>query len=282
MKKVLFVLCGAVLAAGCEPAPDDVAAKSQNPATVIADAAAADAPDSVVAVVNGVEIPASRLLLYTRGQPVGDAEREAVVENAVTGELVMQAAMALGMDERPDVRDELVFARQNVLGRVYVQDLFEQNPIDDAVVEARYAELVGELQSEQQYEVAHILVEEEALALDLLRQVREDPSVFGALAGEHSKDPGSGQNEGKLGWMSPQTLVPEFAAAMQAMEAGDLSEAPVQTQFGYHIIRVDAVREAETPELTDELRQRILQQEQAQVVRANIEKLREAATVEFK
>lgn len=285
MKKIVLILFGAALAAGCDQVNNDTGdASSSSPAApLISDTAAADTPeDKIIVVVNGVEIPESRLALYAGGAPITDGNREEVIRNIVTGELITQAAKEAGFGDDPAVRSELILAEQSVFGRAYVTQFFQNHPISDEQVAARYETLKQELSGEKEYNVAHILVEDEKVAQDLLQQIQADGQVFEKLAGEHSIDPGSGANGGKLGWMQPQALVPEFAEAMKTLDSGELSPTPVKTQFGWHIIRVDETRDASPPELSDELRERIRQGEQSQLLNRHIEELRAKANIEIR
>lgn len=246
---------------------------------------AADDDSPSIATVNGVDIPESRIALYAQGEQITDANRDVIIQNMITSELIAQAAKEAGIDDRAEVREQLAIAEQTVLGRVYVGEFFSENPIDDDRIEARYEELAEQAKSSQEYDAAHILVEDEGTAKQLLAQLNEADDAaqtFAQLARENSKDPGSAANGGKLGWVAPQSLVPEFAAAMQQLDGGALSAAPVKTSFGWHIIRVDARREAQVPPLTPQLRQRIEQGERADLFSKHIEELRAAADIELR
>ena len=237
------------------------------------------ADDDVLAVVNGVSIPESRLLLYAQNAEVNDINRDAIINNIITGEVITQAAKNSGIAERPDIREQMAVAEQNILGRAYVDDFFARNPVDEARINSRYEELTAEADGKSEYNIAHILVAEEATATELLEKLKDDPALFAALATENSQDPSSAANGGALGWLVPEALVAPFATAMTELEEGELSE-PVQTEFGWHIIRVDGQRTLQVPPLTDELRQRIEQGERAEQFAKHVEQLRGAATIE--
>ena len=141
--------------------------------------------------------------------------------------------------------------------------------------------MTREAEGKQEYNVAHILVEDETQAVELLAQIKKAPQEFANLAQQHSTDSGSAANGGKLGWIAPQALVPEFASAMTALQGGGIVEAPVQTTFGWHIIHVEDTRDIEVPPLTPPLRQRIEESERASLFSEHIEQLRADATVEL-
>ena len=237
---------------------------------------AAAVDGDIVATVNGTPIPSRRLEVYSPpGQNVNTAE---VVENMITSELIYQAARAAKMHERPDVAEQLAVAEQTVLGRAYTQDFLANHSVSEEDVQARYAELQADLSGGNEYRSAHILVDDEALANDLHSQIVADGDKFAELAKEHSKDTGSATQGGDLGWLEPRVLVPEFASAMEAAEVGSLT-APVQTQYGWHIIRVDEKRPLSAPALNDELRARIEQAARAELFSKRIAELRDKADI---
>jgi len=242
--------------------------------------AAAEEEEKIVAIVNGVEIPESRLAVYAQaGAPVEN--RRQLIENIVTSELMAAEARKQGYESRPQVREEMIVAQQAVLGRAFAGDLLEKKPVDDALIEQRYAEFTAEFAEQKEYNVAHILVKEEEQANELLQQIKTDADSFAQLAEEHSQDPGSAANGGVLGWMQAQGLVPAFAEAMQALPPGGISDAPVETTYGWHIIRVDETRPLEAPPLNDEIRNRISQVARAEFLNEAIEGLRENAEIKI-
>lgn len=231
----------------------------------------------IIAVVNGSEIPELRISVYS---PVAGAQPpEAVLENIISSELIMQAARKQGMHKMPDISEQLKIAEQSVLGGAYTQNFIATHPVSEETVAARYEELRQSLEGQNEYRTAHILVEDEALAKDLHAQISADGGKFAALAGEHSIDAGSARQGGELGWTEPRALVPEYAAAMQQTEPGALAPAPVQTQFGWHIIRVDEKRPLSVPALDGELRHNIEQSVRAEMFSQHLEELRTAAEI---
>ena len=265
MKKSTLILCGALLVAGVQH-------YSSN-------GGLAAAQEDFVAVVNGVTLPANRLLAYVGGRDIPENERQVVIDNLITSELIVQAAREQGLDKSDQVRQELAVAEYSVLGQAYVNDFFSKNPVSPERVNQRYEELVKQAEGQQEYNVAHILVAEESLANDLLAQIKNDPAAFRALAQEHSADPGSAENGGVLGWVVPQVLVPPFAEAMVALADGEMVAAPVQTDFGWHIIRMDGRRPIAVPPLNDQLRQQIQQDVSAVMLSEHLQSLRQKAEV---
>jgi hypothetical protein len=145
-------------------------------------------------------------------------------------------------------------------------------------VQAAYDAAIADFEPATEYSAAHILVETEEEANDLLAQI-EGGADFAALATEHSQDPGSGANGGALGWFGAGRMVPEFEAAVVGLEPGGLA-GPVQTQFGWHLIRLDETRETTPPPL-EAVRAEVENQVRQEAVQAELEALRAGASIEL-
>ncbi|HBH40216.1 MAG TPA: peptidylprolyl isomerase, partial [Curvibacter sp.] len=149
------------------------------------------------------------------------------------------------------------FTRDSLLIRDLVASFQKNNPVTDAEIQAEYDKFVA-ANSGKEYRARHILVEKEAEAKAIIAQLKKG-AKFDAIAKKQSKDPGSGANGGDLDWAAPGNYVKEFSDAMVALGKGKTTETPVQTQFGWHVIRLDDVREAQLPKL-DEIKPQIAQQ----------------------
>lgn len=273
-KTLLIVAALALVAAGC--GRDD--AKTANNTAGDNTTTAASGDEKAVAIVNGVSIPESRITSYAAvaaGQ-LQDSQRQAIIENMINSELISQQAAKEGM--RESLRQQIIIAEQTVLGRAYVTKFLEDNPVSDADISALYETLTQG--SGKEYEAAHILVDNEGEANALLAQVLAAPDSFSQLAADNSKDPGSAQNSGSIGWVTPGGLVPPFAEAMQKTGKGKIHPEVVKTDFGWHIIRVDDIRDASFPPLDDQLRGQLRQQAQAQKITEHLEGLVNAAKIE--
>jgi peptidyl-prolyl cis-trans isomerase C len=155
-------------------------------------------------------------------------------------------------------------ARQSLLIRELFTSYQKKNPVTDEQLKAEYDKLKGQ-NSGKEYRARHILVEKEDEAKALVAKIKGG-AKFEDLAKASSKDPGSAQNGGDLDWAAPGNYVPEFSQAMTKLEKGKFTEEPVKSQFGYHIIQLEDVREAQFPPLEDikaQLRQRLEQQKMA-------------------
>lgn len=194
-----------------------------------------------VATVNGKQIKQS---VYdyiakdatSRGQKVDAPVKEAIVNKLVDSELVYQEAQKLGLDKQADyvAREEL--ARRELLTSAYLQDYVKKNPISDADTKAAY-EQYKKAYGEKEYSARHILVKTEAEAKEIIAQLNKGGD-FAKIAKEKSLDPGSKEKGGDLGWFSPATMVKPFSDAVAVLPKGSVSASPVQTQFGWHVIKL--------------------------------------------
>ena len=203
-----------------------------------------------LAVVNGKAVPSSRAeamaaQIEQSGRPVDEATLGQIKDHLTKLEVFAQAAEQQGIKAKPEYKQAAELALQQVL----VNELFIQfqrkNPVSEAEIKAEYDKFVAS-NTGKEFRARHILVETEAEAQALIAQIKGGAS-FEELAKNKSKDPGSGANGGDLDWANPSNYVPEFSAAMQKLDKGQLTDAPVKSQFGWHIIRVDDIRTAQLP-----------------------------------
>jgi len=244
--------------------------------------AAAPAFAQNIAVVNGTPIPKSRAdalieQLVHQGQQDTPQLQQAVREELVNREILMQEALRRGLPNRPDVKAQIAVAQQTVVLRALIEDFVKNNQPTDAEVTARYNALVKDAGGKE-YHLHHILVDNEQQAKDLIAKIKAGAS-FEDLAKQYSKDPGSGKNGGDLDWSDPKAYVPEFADAATHLQKGQMTDTPVHTQFGWHIIRVDDVR-AVTPPPLEQVRAQIVQQIQQEKLQAFEENLRKTAKIQ--
>ncbi|MEX3855652.1 MULTISPECIES: peptidylprolyl isomerase [Paraburkholderia] len=244
--------------------------------------AAAPAFAQNIAVVNGTPIPKSRAdaliqQLVHQGQQDTPQLQQAVREELVNREILMQEALRRGLPNRPDIKAQIAVAQQTVVLRGLIEDFVKNNQPSDAEVTARYNALVKEAGGKE-YHLHHILVDNEQQAKDLIAKIKAGAS-FEDLAKQYSKDPGSGKNGGDLDWSDPKAYVPEFADAAAHLQKGQMTDTPVRTQFGWHIIRVDDIR-AVTPPPLEQVRAQIVQQIQQEKLQAFEENLRKNAKIQ--
>ena len=246
-------------------------------------AAPAPAQAQNAAVVNGKPIPQSRVdefmkMLAAQGRP-DDAETRALVrDELIARELFTQEAEKRGLQKTPAVKTQVDNARQDILIRAMIRDYMEKNPVTDAEIEAEYKKVIADTKAAgKEYKARHILVENEDDATKIIAELKGGAS-FEELA-KQSKDPGSGANGGDLGWNTPATFVSEFGEAMAGLGKGQMTDKPIKTQFGYHIIRLEDIREAQLPPF-DQVKPQIAQQLQQQKLSKFQDDLRAKAKVE--
>ena len=220
-----------------------------------------------IAVVNGKAVPKSRVDLLmvqaTRGgqQAVTPELEQRVREEVVLREIFAQEAEKRGIAASAEYRSQMELARQTILIRELFSDYQKKNQGTDAEAKAEYdkAKTQG---AGTEYRARHILVEKEDEAKALLKQLTAG-AKFDELAKKHSTDKGSGANGGDLDFAKPDSYVPEFGQAMVALKKGETTAAPVKSQFGWHIIKLEDSREAQFPPFDDvkpQIQQRLAQQ----------------------
>jgi len=245
-------------------------------------AAAAHGQSGAVAKVNGVTIPQSRadLLmkeLAAQGRPDTPEIRNSIKQELINREIVVQEAVKKGLNKRAEVATQIELARQQVLISAYLQDYLKAHPVNDDEVKKEY-ERVKASAGAREYKVRHILVETEDEAKQIIAQLGKGAS-FEKLAGEKSKDQGSKGRGGDLDWATPARYVPAFGQAITKLKKGQLTDAPVQTQFGWHVIRVDDERASKFPAF-EEVKPQIEQQLREQTVNKAFSDLRAKAKIE--
>jgi peptidyl-prolyl cis-trans isomerase C len=183
---------------------------------------------------------------------------QAVRDELNTRELLVREAKKQGLDKSPTIKTEMELAAQTVLVRAYMADYLKAHPVNEEALHKEYDAIKAQI-GDKEYHVKHILVEKEDDAKDIIVQLQKG-AKFDELAKARSKDPGSKDKGGDLDWNAPAGFVKPFADAMVATPKGKFSAQPVQTQFGYHVILVEDVRDAKVPpyeEVKPQLQQRM-------------------------
>lgn len=209
-----------------------------------------------VATVNGKAITQKQLddfvgLLVEQGAQDSPQLREQVKQEMIGRLVAVQAAEKAGIDKQAGVKQEIELARQGILVRALMTDHLKKHPVTDAEIQAEYDEIKKAQEGRQEYKLRHILVKEEQAAKDIIAAIKSKKTTFDAAAKKDSIDPGSGAKGGDLGWGPSSNYVPEFAQAVEKLKKGQMTDAPVQTQFGWHVIKVDDARAVSLPDLKD-------------------------------
>lgn len=232
--------------------------------------------------VNGVAIPQARLDLVireriTQGQPDSPQLRDSVREDLVMREVISQEAVKKGIQKKTEVQTQLDLTRQNVLVRAYLQDYLKAHPVPEANLKKDYEQMKLQI-GDKEYKAKHILVDKEDDAKAIIEQLNKG-AKFADLATEKSKDPGSKTKGGELDWTVPSSYVVPFANALVNLEKGKYTAAPVQTQFGWHIIQLDDVRTTEAPPF-EQVKNSLQQRAQQQQIDKLLDELRSKAKIQ--
>jgi peptidyl-prolyl cis-trans isomerase C len=263
-------------------AAQEAAPEAEAPEAAPAEAAPAEYDaGTVLATVDGIEITLGHVVVLRERLPEQfQALPDETLMSGLVDQLVDQILLARTVSEDPDadplgVRLHLENERRGTLASVAVTEQIE-GEISEADVQAKYEELVGGFEAQPEFSASHIIVptEEEAAAI---KAELDGGADFATVAAEKSQD-GAAANGGSLGWFGLGQMVPEFETAVQAMEVGEVA-GPVQTQFGWHLIKLDDTRETAPPPV-EEVRDQIVEQIRQERLVAELEELRGAAEIE--
>lgn len=234
--------------------------------------------DMAVATVNGTPITLGQMIVMKQAaaqDPQMAALPDSALYDLMLDQLIQQSAVASAGKETPAVRAQLDLQRRNILASAAIAEITKAEPTEQEI-QAAYDGMFGDAKPKTEYSAAHILVDSEEKAKEIKGQL-DGGADFGTLAEQNSTGP-SGPNKGDLGWFSADQMVKPFADAVSAMEKGQISD-PVQTEFGWHVIRLDDTRLRDAPPLA-EVRDQIVQMVLRDRVQAEIQRLTAEATVE--
>ena len=229
---------------------------------------------------DSVSIPQERLdfqvkTAISKGQPDTPELRKSLYEDLVSLEVMSREAVRLGLSNNSEVVQQIELSRQSILVSAFVQDYARSHPISEDQLKQEYEKLKKQHADDKEYNTRHILVETEAEAKDIIAQL-DKKEKFEILV-EKSKDIESASNGGSLGWAEPSLFDPAFANAMVSLEKGAYTKTPVQSSFGWHVIRLDDVRNIEAPSFED-VKPQIQQSLQQQTLLKAIADLKAKAT----
>ena len=235
-----------------------------------------------VAIVNGKPVPKSRVdtlasQLAKSGRPVTAEMQGQLKDEVIAREVFMQEAQKRGLDGTDDFKTQLDLARQTLLIRELFAEYQKTNPVTDAEIKGEYDRFAA-ANGGKEYHARHILVEKEDEAKVIIASLKKG-AKFDEIAKKQSKDSGSGANGGNLDWANAASYVPEFSTALVKLNKGQITDVPVKSQFGWHVIRLEDVRQAQLPKL-EEVKPQIAQQLQQQKLAKFQEDLRGKAKIE--
>lgn len=243
------------------------------------------AQNKPAAVVNGVSIPQERVEMHVKsaisqGQADTPELRKAIRDQLINYELISQEAIKKGLDKQPEVAQVIEWGRQQTLANAFLQDYMKTHPISEETISKAYENLKTSL-GNKEFSVRHILVEKESDAKSIAAKLKKGEK-FDKLAKSNSKDSGSKERGGDLGWVPAgnisTTYVKPFADAVMKLTKGQVSE-PVQSQFGWHIIKLEDVRDIKIPTL-EELKPQLTQNLHQQAAQNAVADMRAKAKIE--
>lgn len=207
--------------------------------------------DPVVASVNGVEIRQSAVDEFRRTLPpqMGPVPDDALIDVVINNQVVWDAAKKEGVDKDAEVRQALRQAEQKLVRQAYVSKKIRARLTDD-MVRKRYEQYIASFRPEDEVRARHVVTETEAEAKAVIADLRGGAD-FATVAVAKSKDPSVKQNGGDLGYFTKDEMVEPFSDAAFSMKPGELSAKPVQSKFGWHVIRVDDRRVSSAPQFDD-------------------------------
>jgi len=239
------------------------------------------ATSAKVATVNGVAIPKTRVdavvrAQETQGQKDTPELRAAIRDRLITLEIVAQEAAKKGLAKSTDTRSQIELANANILAQAFRVDYFKAHPVSDDALKSEFEKIKSQM-GDKEYKARHILVEKEAEAKEIVEKLNKGEK-FEELA-KASKDPGSKDQGGDLDWNQPGGFVKPFSEAMVKLEKGKYTETPVQSQFGWHVIRLDDMRPAKFPDF-NEVKPGLQQRMQEAMFEKVVTELRAKAKIE--
>jgi peptidyl-prolyl cis-trans isomerase C len=272
MKVIPFlVLAGALALVGCKPGGSAGGASSE---------AKPAAPP--VATVNGVPISREFYEFYVKGvagkpsSELSPEQRNQLLDNLVRATVVADQAAKDGITKDPDTSALLELSRLNVLQQAVSQRYLKDKKPTDQELRTEYESQVGAM-PKTEYRAQHILVATDTFAKQLIERLKMGTD-FSDLAKKESMD-SSKTNGGDLGWFTPDRMVKPFADAVLSLKKGEYTQTPVQTQYGWHIIKLTDTRDV-TPPPYDAVKDRLAQLVQQKKFKAYEDELLMTAKVD--
>ena len=243
------------------------------------DAATTTEDAEILARIDGEPITRADVFTYSGlDDDPGLAGDDGVIDELISLRLLRQEAERRGLHEEEETRRILEMVRTNFLASEMMERLTAELELTEDDLRAEYERQVEQMAAEE-YRARHILVESEETARELLTEL-EDGVSFSELAEAHSTDRGSAQRGGDLGWFEAGRMVPAFSDAVQRLEPGETTTDPVESRFGWHLIRLEETRPVDPPPMED-VRAELIEILESRAIQEEIERLREAARIEI-
>lgn len=213
-----------------------------------------------------ISIPQARVDLRVKaaaaqGQADSPELRKTIREELINVEVMAKEAATLGLDKSTEAEQQIEMSKQQVLATIFVQNFTRNYSVSEEQLKHEYEVQKVKLVGNKEYSARHILAGTEAEAKVIIALL-DKKANFERLAAK-SKDTGSAAQGGLLGWAQPRAFFPEFAKAMIGLKKGEYTKEPVKSQFGWHVIKLEDVRDVKIPtfeEAKPQLQQYLLQQ----------------------
>jgi peptidyl-prolyl cis-trans isomerase C len=272
------------LVAALAAAPAIAAETKKKDTPAAAPAAGAPADDPVVARVNGTALHRSEVINGMRGLPPQVQQQQPpeklygyVLDNLIATTMLSQAAHKAKVQDEPDVKRRIAMLEEQLVAQSYIEKLVEKSATDSAL-KARYDKFVKEAPPREEVHARHILVANEAEAKAVIEELKKGGD-FAKLAQEKSTDPAGKTSGGDLGYFTKDEMVPDFADAAFKLKPGEITQAPVHTQFGWHVIKLEDRRAAKPPTF-EQLKPQLVRDVGREVFEKKINELKTAAKIE--
>jgi peptidyl-prolyl cis-trans isomerase C len=252
-------------------------------ASLIPMAATVSAEDKTVATINGKAITDADIAIAESeiGADMGTLppaqKRMSLLEFLIDNQLFAEAAEAEKLGQGPEFEQRLAYLKRRALRELYFERIIKAS-VSDADARKLYDEQVAKLKPEEEVSARHILVETEEKAKELKEKIKAGGD-FAAIAKENSKDPGSKDDGGNLGYFGHGQMVPQFEEVVFKLQKGDVSD-PVKTEFGWHLIKIED-RRFKQPPAFDIVKDRIIQSQLLQKAQQSAVMLRSKAKIEL-
>lgn len=248
---------------------------------VVAETTAETKGDELIAIVNGTDITYdtldSVLEMAKRQRPGEEIDEKALLDDLIATELARQQAAKAGFSEREDIKARVENFADKLILNTWMQEKANALEISEEDIQAAYEERIANM-PRHEYKARHILVKTEDEGKALVEELKTGKD-FAELAKEKSTGP-SGPTGGDLGWFKPESMVKPFAEAVVGMDPGRVTTTPVETQFGWHVIKLEEKRDVKLPEMENMKPQLKRQLEQSEMLKY-MQELRAAADVKI-
>lgn len=246
-------------------------------------APAAATSGTAVATVDGKPLSSEMFDAFSQARarkPASDLtaeQRKELLDQLINLQVTADAATKAGLDKQPATAARVEISRLNVLADAALEDHIKGMEPTEQELRAEYETQIAAM-PKLEYRARHILVATEVFAQNIIDKLRKGAD-FGEVARKESMD--SKENGGELGWFSPARMVPEFSAAVTSLKKGEITQKPVKTQYGWHVIQLEDTREVETPDY-EEVKSRLGQIVRNKKLQTYLDELKKTAKIEEK